>query len=140
MLVAPVPGAWRWLGAACCLPALFWPVARPPEGHFELLAADIGQGNAVLLRTHGHSLLYDAGPQYGPDSDAGGRVLVPLLQSLGVRLDMLMLSHRDLDHTGGALAVKAAQPWVAVWGSDSVLGDEALAGLRPVRRCGRRLR
>ena len=135
LLVAPVPGAWRWLGAACCLPALFWPVARPPEGHFELLAADIGQGNAVLLRTHGHSLLYDAGPQYGPDSDAGGRVLVPLLQSLGVRLDMLMLSHRDLDHTGGALAVKAAQPWVAVWGSDSVLGDEALAGLRPVRRC-----
>jgi competence protein ComEC len=48
---------------------------------FELLAADVGQGNAVLVRTARHALLYDAGPRYSLESDAGHRVLVPLLQA-----------------------------------------------------------
>ena len=116
-----------------CLP-LLWPVLlwthpRPSAGTFELLAADVGQGNAVLVRTATHSLLYDAGPRYSAESDAGHRVLVPLLAQMGERLDVLMLSHRDSDHTGGAAAVLAMQPQVALWSS---LEDEhALHALRP---------
>ena len=135
VLVAPVPGGWRCWGLALCLPALWWPPARPPEGEFELLAVDVGQGNAVLLRTARHSLLYDTGPQYGTDSSAGERVLIPLLQAQGTRLDALWLSHRDSDHTGGVLAVRAAHPQAEVRGSDSVLHDPALAGLAPVLPC-----
>ncbi|MDN5931876.1 MAG: hypothetical protein L0I24_12575, partial [Pseudonocardia sp.] len=42
------------------------------------------------------ALLHDTGARYAPESDAGSRVLVPLLRALGVqRLDLLMLSHRD---------------------------------------------
>jgi competence protein ComEC len=134
-MVAPVPAGWRLWGLAICLPALWWPPPAPAHGEFELLAVDIGQGNAVLLRTARHSLLYDTGPRYGPDSNAGDRVLVPLLQALGLRLDALWLSHRDIDHTGGALHVHAAQPQAEVWGSDSVIMDQALAGLGPVNRC-----
>lgn len=134
-LVAPVPAGWRCWGLAMCLPALWWPPAAPAHGEFDLMAVDIGQGNAVLLRTARHALLYDTGPQYGMDSNAGERVLVPLLQALGLRLDALWLSHRDGDHTGGALAVHAAQPQAEVWGSDSVILDPALAGLGAVRRC-----
>ena len=122
-LVAPVPAGWRCWGLAMCLPALWWPPAAPAHGEFDLMAVDIGQGNAVLLRTARHALLYDTGPQYGMDSNAGERVLVPLLQALGLRLDALWLSHRDGDHTGGALAVHAAQPQAEVWGSDSVILD-----------------
>ena len=134
-LVAPVPAGWRCWGLAMCLPALWWPSPAPAHGEFDLMAVDIGQGNAVLVRTARHALLYDAGPQYGLDSNAGDRVLVPLLQALGLRLDALWLSHRDNDHTGGALAVHAAQPQAEVWGSDSVILDPALAGLGAVRRC-----
>jgi len=65
----------------------------------------VGQGNAVLVRTASHALLYDAGPRYSPESDAGHRVLVPLLAQLGERLEMLVLSHSDQDHVGGARAV-----------------------------------
>jgi glyoxylase-like metal-dependent hydrolase (beta-lactamase superfamily II) len=39
----------------------------------------------------------------------------------GMQIDAMMLSHSDKDHTGGALAVKAAQPRAKVWGSDSVI-------------------
>lgn len=123
---APVAPAWCWvlalvgmgalalpwsrrlkgLGVLAMLPVFLHLPERPKPGEFELLAADVGQGNAVLLRTAAHDVLYDAGPHYGSGSDAGERVLVPLLQALGVRpLDVLVLSHRDSDHVGGAAAV-----------------------------------
>lgn len=106
LLMAPLPRALRLLGLALMLPLVDPPVPRPSWGQFELIAADVGQGSAVLIRTRRHTLLYDAGPAYGPGSDAGTRVLVPMLRALGIgRLDLLMLSHRDLDHLGGAATV-----------------------------------
>ena len=110
LLALRLPWGVRALGLALLLPALWWQPARPQPGQFELLAADVGQGQAVLVRTARHALLYDAGPRYHQDSDAGERVLVPLLRALGERLDLLVLSHRDTDHTGGAAAVLAQQP------------------------------
>jgi competence protein ComEC len=51
-------------------------------------------------------MVYDTGPQYSRDSDAGQRVLLPLLRARGEeRIDRLVLSHRDLDHVGGAAAL-----------------------------------
>lgn len=102
---------WRLRGAGLLMMLpLLWPaVPRPAAGEFALLAPDVGQGNAVLIRTQRHALLFDTGPVYAPGADAGERVLLPLLRSLGLqRLDMLLLSHRDSDHVGGAAAVMQA--------------------------------
>jgi competence protein ComEC len=105
---------WPWALRLAGVPLLtcltLWTPGRPPEGQFELLAADIGQGSATLIRTAHHALLFDAGPRYSATSDAGSRELVPLLAALGERLDGMMLSHRDIDHVGGAAAVLQAQP------------------------------
>ena len=98
-----------------------------------LLAADIGQGNAVLVRTASHTLLYDTGPRFSRESDAGNRVLVPLLRALGERLDMLLLSHRDIDHSGGAAAVLAMQPQASLL--SSIEDSHALQALRKSSRC-----
>jgi competence protein ComEC len=117
VLVLKAPLSWKLLCLPLLWPVLFWQAPRPEAGTFELLAADVGQGNAVLVRTAQHSLLYDAGPSYSPESDAGHRVLVPLLAQMGERIDTLMLSHRDSDHTGGASAVLAMQPQAALWSS-----------------------
>ena len=121
-LVLPWSWGLRLWGATWMLPLLLWQAPRVPQGQFELLAPDIGQGNAVLVRTAGHALLYDAGPRYSLESDAGHRVIVPLLQALQVRLDTLVLSHRDTDHVGGAAAVLAQQPqanWIGSLANDS---------------------
>ena len=112
-----VPWWLRWWGLPLLVPALGWQVPGPPVGEVEVVAADVGQGQAVLVRTAGHVLLYDAGPRYSQDMDAGQRVVVPLLQAYGARLDRLVLSHRDADHTGGALAVLAMQPQADILGS-----------------------
>jgi len=133
LLVARLPLSMRSMGLPLLLPVLLWQAPLPPSGEFELLGADIGQGNAVLVRTAGHALLYDAGPRYSLESDAGHRVLLPLLQALHVRLDMLVLSHRDTDHVGGAPAVLAMQPQADLLGSMDA--DERLQGLRPIKRC-----
>ena len=116
-LVLRLPWPLRLMGLPLLLPALWWQPARPAPGSFTLLAADVGQGNAVLVRTRSHGLLYDTGPRHGPDSDAGQRVLVPLLRALGQRLDVLMLSHGDNDHIGGAGAVLRAQPQAMLRGA-----------------------
>ena len=110
--VSAWPKSWKLAGLMLLWPALFWTAPRPPMGTYELLFTDVGQGNAVLVRTARHTLLYDAGPRYSAESDAGYRVLVPLLAQTAEKLDVLMLSHRDSDHTGGAAAVLAMQPQV----------------------------
>jgi competence protein ComEC len=106
LLVLPLPWAWRALGLPLLM-GLLWPVTdRPPEGQFELVAVDVGQGTAAIIRTRHHLLVYDTGPQTGRDNDAGQRILLPLLKARGeTRIDRLVLSHRDLDHVGGAASV-----------------------------------
>ena len=133
LLALRLPWALRLLGLPLLLPALWWQAPRPPPGQFELLAADVGQGQAVLVRTARHALLYDAGPRYHQDSDAGQRVLVPLLRALGERLDLLLLSHGDSDHTGGAAAVLAQQPQAELLAS--MEAGHPLQALRRARPC-----
>ncbi len=133
LLAMRFPWPVRLLGLPLLLPVLLWQAPRPAPGQFELLAADVGQGNAVLVRTAKHTLLYDTGPRYSAHSDAGGRVLVPLLRALDERVDVLLLSHRDSDHTGGAAAVLAQQPQAQLIGS--IEGEHHLQTLRPVQPC-----
>lgn len=100
----------RALGLLLFLPLLFPPSTAPPAGQAEVWQLDVGQGLAVLVRTREHALLYDAGPRYG-DFDLGERVVLPSLRTLGVaRLDMMLLSHADNDHAGGAVAVSQRLP------------------------------
>ncbi|WP_284617427.1 DNA internalization-related competence protein ComEC/Rec2 [Aquabacterium humicola] len=113
LLVLPLPWRLRALAVPLLLPMLIPPVERPAAGAFELVAADVGQGSAVLVRTRGHLLVYDTGPPLGRDSDAGQRMLLPLLRVRGeTRIDRLVLSHRDVDHVGGAASLMQALPVV----------------------------
>jgi len=144
LALAPLPWRLRALAVPLLLP-LFMPfVPRPAPGSFELLAADVGQGTAVLVRTARHALLYDAGPQYSREADAGERVLLPLLRARGeARLDMLLLSHRDTDHVGGAAALlngvaidrlesslEAGHPLLALAARRAVAVEPCVAGQR----------
>lgn len=130
LAVMPLPWRLRLLAVPLVLPLLATPPERPPAGHYELLAVDVGQGTAVLVRTRHHLLVYDAGPQYARDSDAGQRVLLPLLRARGERrVDRLVLSHRDTDHVGGARALLGALPVLS--SASSLPADHPLRELAP---------
>ncbi|WP_145926199.1 IS481 family transposase [Bordetella pertussis] len=81
------------------------------HSYWTLTALDVGQGGAVVLETARHVLLFDTGPRHGDASDAGERVIAPFLWARGYRhIDTLVVSHADLDHTGGLRSVLAALP------------------------------
>ncbi|MEI3193735.1 MAG: DNA internalization-related competence protein ComEC/Rec2 [Lachnospiraceae bacterium] len=81
---------------ALCILCL--PFHRPVEVTF----LDVGQGDAVFLRTEaGTTCLIDGGST--TVSDVGTYRLLPFLKSRGVSsLDYLFLSHMDADHINGA--------------------------------------
>lgn len=133
LLAMRLPFSLRLAGIPLMLPLLLWQAPRPAAGQFELLAADIGQGNAVIVRTANHTLVYDTGPRLSRETDAGHRVLVPLLRALGEQVDTVVLSHRDSDHTGGAPAVLAMQPQAALL--SSIEDGHELQALRKAQRC-----
>jgi competence protein ComEC len=133
LLVMRLPLHWRALGVPLLLPVLLWQPLRPATGQFEVLGPDIGQGNALIVRTATHSMVYDTGPRFSRESDAGNRVLVPLLRALGENIDILMLSHRDSDHIGGAPAVLAMQPQARL--VSSIEDDHSLQAVRKSERC-----
>jgi len=128
-LAAPrgVPG--RILGALALAP-LF--VVRPPPplaGTFTLTVLDVGQGLAVVVRTHAHALLYDTGPRYTDEADAGGRIVAPYLRATGVgRLDGLFVTHQDTDHSGGARSILEIVP--VDWLASSLPEDNAILAQR----------
>jgi len=102
LLLWPVPVPARPAAFAGLLPLLTPGGELPPEGALRVTAFDVGQGMAVLVETPQRRLLYDAGPRYGGDSEAGARVIVPWLRARGIdRLDALVVSHLDSDHSGG---------------------------------------
>ncbi|MDT3680279.1 MAG: DNA internalization-related competence protein ComEC/Rec2 [Burkholderiaceae bacterium] len=102
VLLAPVRIASRELAFAGLLPMLGASTHAPPAGALRVVALDVGQGSAVLVETGGRRLLYDAGPAWGGDSEAGARVILPYLRARGIdRVDAIVVSHLDSDHSGG---------------------------------------
>lgn len=102
LLLWPVPVPARPAAFAGLLPLLTPGGELPPDGALRVTAFDVGQGMAVLVETPQRRLLYDAGPRYGGDSEAAARVIVPWLRARGIdRLDALVVSHLDSDHSGG---------------------------------------
>ncbi len=98
---------------------LWWPLVtsvvsmRPTAGSegLALHLLDVGQGDAIAIRTPGgHWVVVDAGPA-GPTGDAGERVVGPYLARQGVRrIEVFVLSHAHRDHVGGGASLVARFP------------------------------
>ncbi len=100
----------RWIGVIALLPMFLIQPSQPQVGELWVTVLDVGQGLAVVARTKHHTLLFDTGPHFG-ETDSGIRVIVPYLRGEGLRrLDALIVSHADMDHSGGALSVLTAIP------------------------------
>lgn len=118
--LAVMPWAWtvrdRFAARRALLVSVFalasWSLLPEPGPLPELLILDVGQGDASLLRLPGRvAVLVDGGGTPFGDFDVGAEVVVPALRSLGVdALDLVVLSHADLDHAEGLTSVLRAIP------------------------------
>jgi competence protein ComEC len=91
-----------WAMRALGLPLvalLWWPASAEP---FRMTVLDVGQGLAVVIESHQHTLVYDLGPLYPGGFNTADAVVRPFLAARGIdALDMLVISHDDSDHSGG---------------------------------------
>ncbi len=132
---------------------------RPPDGRLTITMLDVGQGDAIVVRTpHGHTILIDSGGRLERGPGAGGsspaelvgeRVVLGYLKRQGIRrVDLLVNTHPHGDHVGGFAPVLRALQVDAIADSGQQYGGrafndglhEASAQHVPVRiaRCGDR--
>jgi competence protein ComEC len=93
-------------------------------GVVELHMIDVGQGDALAVRTpKGRWILFDAGRSW-TGGDAGRSTVVPYLRRRGGDLFAFVLSHPHADHVGGgASAVRSLHP-AEYWDGAYVAGSE----------------
>ncbi len=95
-------------------------LGRP--GDWVIAQCDVGQGDAVLVRSAGEVALIDTGTE--PE------LLADCLGDLGIeRLDLLVLTHFDFDHAGGVPAVVGRVERVLVGPTGREQDDAVVAAL-----------
>lgn len=103
-------------GAQLVLTGPLATAATPDD--WAIAACDVGQGDALVIRSEDSIALIDTGPEPAP--------LDECLRSLGVdRIDLLVLTHFDLDHVGGVKAVEG-RVGAVLHGPTGEPGDERM--------------
>ncbi|MEM6999691.1 MAG: DNA internalization-related competence protein ComEC/Rec2 [Pseudomonadota bacterium] len=84
-------------------------------GEFQVDVLDVGQGDAILVKTERHVLLVDTGPSFAGGFDSGAATVIPALRKMHIRnLDKILITHFDRDHFGGLASVQARYPQAPV--------------------------
>ena len=121
-------------GAAMAVVAWAPAIHLPYSGKVELHVLDVGQGDAILVRTDkGSWVLVDAGRVWN-SGDAGRSTVIPYVMRRGGTLASFILSHAHSDHVGGAASVfRALHPrtfWDAAFVQGSAVYDKSLRAAR----------
>lgn len=108
LIVACASPYWGRPAAAALLAvagAVWWPLVRPERSWIEVHMLDVGQGDAIAIRTpQWRWIVIDAGNAWRTGDD-GQRVIVPYLRRRGGDVALLVLTHPHADHVGGAATV-----------------------------------
>ncbi|MEI7995565.1 MAG: DNA internalization-related competence protein ComEC/Rec2 [Methylococcaceae bacterium] len=111
LLLAPRGTPARWLSMVMFLPLVFTTSDKPKSGSINMTLLDVGQGLSVVVQTANHWLVYDTGAKFSAESDMGQSVVLPFLRRQGAsKIDKLIISHGDNDHSGGTESVMRGIP------------------------------
>lgn len=103
-----LPKGWpgRWVALLAVI-ALLLHAPRPPgDSCIDAHVLDVGQGLATVVQTTRSTLLFDTGMSFRGGGSVAEQVIVPFLKAKGIRrIDWLLVSHADNDHSGGVRAI-----------------------------------
>lgn len=113
--------------AALCLSVVSPAIRLPYGGGFEMHVLDVGQGDAILLRTdRGRWIIVDAGRMW-KSGDAGRSTIVPYIMSRGGTVEAFIISHAHADHIGGAVSVLRYLNPRVLWDAAFAQGSQVYA-------------
>ena len=111
LMLFPVGMGVRLLGLVLLVVAGLLPHSSPAKGSAQITVLDVGQGSAALVRTQHHAMLVDTGRSFASGMTLVDFVVMPFIRSRGIqRLDKVLISHDDQDHSGGLAVLKRWGP------------------------------
>ena len=128
-----LPRSWpgRYVAVLGALALMAWKPPPPPGDCFDAWVLDVGQGLSVAIQTSQSVAVYDTGMRWRSGGSAAEHVILPFLASRGIEtISHLVVSHSDIDHSGGAEVLLRR---VAI---EQVLAGEPLPGI-DTRQCVR---
>lgn len=130
-LIAPRGWPLRPAGALLLLP-LLWPAERGlGPGEFELLLADVGHGQAAIVRTASSALLYGTGPGDGDAASLVPGTIAPLVRQGGFRsVDRIVVPYRHRGYAGGLAEARRQWPEARIDSPTGGYGEHCRAGQR----------
>jgi competence protein ComEC len=108
-MVSRYPARPLIVGAASLTVIAWMPVIpHAYRGGMEMHMLDVGQGDAILVRSNrGRWIIFDAG-RIWKSGDAGRSTIIPYIMSRGGDVEAFVLSHAHADHVGGAQSILQA--------------------------------
>jgi competence protein ComEC len=111
LLLAPRGLPHRYLGFFFIAPLLFSSAPHPKSNEVWFTLLEVGQGLSSVVQTEHHVLVFDTGPKLSENYDMGQAVILPFLRYHNLRkIDVMVVSHSDNDHIGGAASLLTAFP------------------------------
>ncbi|MGB5450416.1 MAG: DNA internalization-related competence protein ComEC/Rec2, partial [Woeseiaceae bacterium] len=107
-LLIVLPRGWpgRRLSVLAVLALLLQSPKPPATGCLDAHTLDVGQGLAIVLQTNRSTVMFDTGASFRDGGAVAEHVVVPFLRSRGIsRIDRLIVSHADIDHSGGVRTI-----------------------------------
>lgn len=111
------PGLLLGCGAIGFCLALMASWAEPMMDECRMTVLDVGQGQSIILQSEGKSYLVDCGGSY--DTDAADLAAETLMSQGIFRLDGIVLTHFDRDHSGGLAYLLTRMPTDALFLPDA---------------------
>lgn len=126
VLLVPVGFPGRWFGLLGLMVIFLYQPLKPAFGEAWLTLLDVGQGLSTVIQTQNHIAVFDTGPHLSDEFDMGESVVTPFLHTLEAKkIDMMIISHADNDHSGGAQAVIHNFPVINIKTSSPALFSHA---------------
>ena len=103
LVLAPKGLGLRGLGSLTALAVVF--MQNPSKPALRMTVMDVGQGLSIIVQTPQTAWVYDTGPAFSANFNAGSQIIAPYLRQQGINNISLMVSHGDNDHAGGTPAL-----------------------------------
>ena len=99
--IVPVVRNWQRALLILCLPLSAFVLLNSRDGQLRVHMLDVGQSQAVVVERNGRALLMDTGVSYHSGFSVAEQVIEPFLRYHGLVPELAVISHKDIDHSGG---------------------------------------